>query len=1020
MSEPTVTDIAERLEMMLDVPPSLVAKVEAGLRSEPSLKLQTELSPACQWAADVWRCWYLSMTSRRGSRHRIDDEPAFAVMTDLACRFLRDPVRAVRYCKNQILYLTGWAFGLRGKDLPTVSDLGENQHPGILGGGWVRQFCKHLMSGPRGGASDHASFFSRTVDVLMSKTGMPAVSEAFIEGALEGYKQAMTQGRPVDGSSDQCEYVRLIAERLASVAFEGAIFCPLDCIPSLNASLNGPRRTGGCAGDLMSSFWDRIQIQSWDDPVMAPTVIHTTVGCPGLFADREVPHSVSVPVLGLDLLQAFQDHVDSLVLEHLAPHGQPSDRSLRADLEAALRGSMWVPGLDEGLISGKGLRLAELGQILDRWASPFVDARPSPIPEPNKVRVITLQEAAVSFRSLEMQKFLHGTLRRLSPLEFIGHPIDLEGWSRHFIMPLKENEIFVSGDYKSSTDELKPGLSLAIMDAICKVARYRNREGKLESLWGTIWHRLARWDLCGHAFQLPDGSWMRQVWGQLMGSPTSFPVLCLANLATYAAAMGLVDDVSLRRLLHEDSPIVVNGDDLGAVMTETVYSGWCTCARSVGLSPSAGKNYTSREFIIMNSGLRVPSGVDPEGKIKWRDLGYLNQSLLLGLEKKGLDAGKDIRSDLAWWDLGPRARELVQSVPDAVADRWLHAFIARHRTILDQCPPGVSWNASELLGGAGLPAMSGEDPYIPEGCRKTAALISCLDPLKRRKLLAFPPREKMTQLGQILRAAEDYYSRYFQVVESDRDPMEILLDNWGISDFRKSIDASSPLGSSLRLGFLLWGYCACRLGEGPDRFPPMWVGVDPVLSGFLNPRPRKARSLLIKEKAQALKRLAVTALKTVVGDDDPSRSRLHPMDPSKTMAWHDPQDLLIQWQISVPHTVRFGSSCHHDELQARVFSSTPLTPLHQLPELRDKEFWFANRRRIMFWGGDDYQCLDRLLSVKDQIARAPAWRPITPSERPVPLMGPGWGLPEGVLSLNQNCLRCALRAGQHRVATKDD
>lgn len=72
---------------------------------------------------------------------------------------------------------------------------------------------------------------------------------------------------------------------------------------------------------------------------------------------------------------------------------------------------------------------------------------------------------------------------------------------------------------------------------------YKGR--KKTTLYDTDWYKLGRLCLTGHTLYYRDyddagnvtgGHWSRQRMGQLMGSPMSFPILCLANATlTYTA-----------------------------------------------------------------------------------------------------------------------------------------------------------------------------------------------------------------------------------------------------------------------------------------------------------------------------------------------------------------------------------------------------------------------------------------------------------------------------------------------------
>jgi hypothetical protein len=111
----------------------------------------------------------------------------------------------------------------------------------------------------------------------------------------------------------------------------------------------------------------------------------------------------------------------------------------------------------------------------------------------------------------------------------------------------------------------------------------------------------------------------------------------------------------------------VNGDDIAFIASQSEYECWKEVTCICGLEFSLGKNYTSREFIIMNSELRRPpkDGTtkrysigstlgDPDSddnpwrtELIWREHpkswkleGFLNQAILYHRVKKGMDAGQ--------------------------------------------------------------------------------------------------------------------------------------------------------------------------------------------------------------------------------------------------------------------------------------------------------------------------------------------------------------------------------------------
>jgi len=92
-----------------------------------------------------------------------------------------------------------------------------------------------------------------------------------------------------------------------------------------------------------------------------------------------------------------------------------------------------------------------------------------------------------------------------------------------------------------------------------------------------------------------------------MGSPTSFPILCLINLAATKVAFeeffrenGLLKKNEY--FLLSELPMCVNGDDiLFWCYDGSLYSKWKEVTKACGLKFSLGKNYTHNNVAIINS-----------------------------------------------------------------------------------------------------------------------------------------------------------------------------------------------------------------------------------------------------------------------------------------------------------------------------------------------------------------------------------------------------------------------------------
>jgi hypothetical protein len=150
-----------------------------------------------------------------------------------------------------------------------------------------------------------------------------------------------------------------------------------------------------------------------------------------------------------------------------------------------------------------------------------------------------------------------------------------------------ERPFFVSGDYSAATDNLKKSLSQRALREICAQSGMLN--------WGEY-----EADLVGHYLDYEDGTGVHlQENGQLMGSPLSFPILCLINAAV---TRHVLERVSGRRITLRRSGMLVNGDDiLFTLANRQQYRVWEEFVSLAGLSPSPGKNYFLRDYAVINS-----------------------------------------------------------------------------------------------------------------------------------------------------------------------------------------------------------------------------------------------------------------------------------------------------------------------------------------------------------------------------------------------------------------------------------
>jgi hypothetical protein len=142
-----------------------------------------------------------------------------------------------------------------------------------------------------------------------------------------------------------------------------------------------------------------------------------------------------------------------------------------------------------------------------------------------------------------------------------------------------------------------------------------------------------------------------------MGSPLSFPILCLLNLLAYKCAL---ERYTGRSWDPRELPCLVNGDDILFQANRSLYDLWLEEIHSVGFKLSPGKNYCSKHFLLINSQMfRIDSTgrnleqTDEDSGIAWvlryeRGQVYADRLTPIGYTNCGLifdDVGRISKAD---------------------------------------------------------------------------------------------------------------------------------------------------------------------------------------------------------------------------------------------------------------------------------------------------------------------------------------------------------------------------------------
>jgi hypothetical protein len=326
-------------------------------------------------------------------------------------------------------------------------------------------------------------------------------------------------------------------------------------------------------------------------------------------------------------------------------------------------------------------------------------AKPVALPEALKIRVITKGPAFTQTVLRGLQRKMHTILRNHPAFSLIGSGAVNSKYMRDRLgILLTGTDAYLSGDYKNATNNLKSWVSETIADAICDELNIQGYE-----------KQLFVGNLTKHWLEDEEGNVFQQQTGQLMGSVTSFPILCIAN-ATLSCWAYEIDKMKVTTL--KDWPGMINGDDIAMKCTAKGRDAWRAITQFAGLEESVGKTYFSKEFVNINSTNFNRDEVNPESFLDEDENGlihirtspfvetkYVNMGLMNGLKRSGLSIGLNDQDDPSN-NIGTRYRKLIRTCPSSMVEEVHKGFIDRHRDFMTKTR--LPWYVPEWIGGLGL------------------------------------------------------------------------------------------------------------------------------------------------------------------------------------------------------------------------------------------------------------------------------------------------------------------------------
>jgi len=389
-------------------------------------------------------------------------------------------------------------------------------------------------------------------------------------------------------------------------------------------------------------------------------------------------------------------------------------------------------------------------QIYKRGLTEIPYVEPLGLAEALKIRVISKGPPFLYTALKPLQKFMWKTLKSHKTFQLIGEPVTEEIITQCLGRCDPRKDVIVSGDYKSSTDNLHNWVTECIARKLASILR---RNGFFpESLEEMLIRSLTRHifvakdecchDICDACNARDEQSGDRkspcthnkdkhvlgvcafpQREGQLMGSITSFPVLCIANAAMCRWAL---EESNKTTYLVVDSPkgipLRVNGDD--CVLKGNRFflpQVWERITAFGGLETSVGKTYYSNRFAVINSvlydyypdklvlktsdSLSLNFGlVFEKSRYRWVERKYVNLGLLYGYKRS--QSEKDQESDEQTVDvfqLGVLQQELKRTCPDELWDVVAKNFVKKHfEKLTDRKYRNIPWYVPSWAGGMGF------------------------------------------------------------------------------------------------------------------------------------------------------------------------------------------------------------------------------------------------------------------------------------------------------------------------------
>jgi hypothetical protein len=621
--------------------------------------------------------------------------------------------------------------------VPAVKGL-QDKRKNIFGGVFQTYLTKRLIQ------RDPKKFREFILTINMSKMGLPRPTEQMVQKKEYETADFLTSPpRPLPPDeilsnhgiqtdltkANICYQLRrTVREIFQGLRYTNRMHYEPFC-PSTNANYNRSRAKGGAVGEFISRVLPEVMDTRINNEIEVEEYLQGDLNYAFNQWDIDRHNNKIELSRGKHIVATLVDadgvcNIESMEIDEFSPDIFSIMR--RETLQAIVYDEdnlrkRWIATMD------KIKEMAEYEQAI---------VEPVGLAEALKVRVISKGPPLLYTYLKPLQKFLHSTLRKIDVFQLIGTPVTAEIINKTFPI-FDETDMFLNGDYKASTDNLRGWVSEVLVNELCGVlnegvkppdndlCRFLNLPEEIDmEKPHYVDEVLLRRSLTGHLFKYKDGTLKPQTDGQLMGSISSFPFLCLANAALCRWALEISDNkryrlTNLEGYDHaEKCKLLVNGDDC-TMLAKRVYlrKNWAKITNFAGLTTSVGKTLFSlpdKPIVVINS---VTYDCEPRySSNKARDsffdsLGtpitypkfverkYINMGILLGKTRSSI-SGVD-KAKVSYHQLGALHRELYESCPPSVWEEVSKRFIETHRTTLEKCS-FIPWITPEYLGGPGL------------------------------------------------------------------------------------------------------------------------------------------------------------------------------------------------------------------------------------------------------------------------------------------------------------------------------